>query len=291
MAKLYNLIRVSTATTGSETVVLGNAITGFLNFITGGVQDGEIVSYGIKDGNNHEVGRGTYSASGSNLTRSLLKSTTGSLLDLSGTADIYITVLAEDINSGETPTLVSSASSVGSSSTASVTLPDDIHDGDLLIAWAASGYAPVASSPTGWALAGYTASGQVDGGVYVNTNAVEAHSGSSISFSFAGSYNWQVIATVIRGWKSITGFAIAKGNSTGLALFSALGDLVIIFGASRYSAETLTCLVGDVVRLGIEGANISAGAWVVDGTELVSYTRVTSPHSAAIANAIISIKG
>ena len=97
MAKLYNLVRVSTNTSGSGTIVLGDTITGFLNFITGGVQDGEIVSYGIKDGNSHEVGRGTYSASGSNLTRSLLKSTTGSLLNLSGAADIYITVLAEDI--------------------------------------------------------------------------------------------------------------------------------------------------------------------------------------------------
>jgi len=97
MAKLYNLVRVNTITSGSGTIILGDAVTGFLNFITAGVVDGDTVSYGIKDGDSHEVGRGVYSASGSSLTRSLLNSTTGSLLNLSGAAEIYITVLAEDI--------------------------------------------------------------------------------------------------------------------------------------------------------------------------------------------------
>jgi hypothetical protein len=96
MAKLYNLVRVNTSTTGSGTIVLGNAITGFLSFMTAGVQDGDEISYGLKDGNNYEVGRGIYSVSGSSLTRSLLDSTTGSLIELSGNTDVYITALAED---------------------------------------------------------------------------------------------------------------------------------------------------------------------------------------------------
>jgi hypothetical protein len=97
MAKLYNLVRVNTTTTGSGTIILGNAVTGFLSFVTAGVQDEDEISYGLKDGNSHEVGRGIYSASGSTLTRSLLNSTTGSLLNLSGASEIYITALAEDI--------------------------------------------------------------------------------------------------------------------------------------------------------------------------------------------------
>jgi hypothetical protein len=97
MAKLYNLVRVNTVTSGSDTIILGDAVTGFLNFITASVADGDTVSYGIKDGDNHEVGRGVYSASSSSLTRSLLNSTTGSLLNLSGASEMYITALAEDI--------------------------------------------------------------------------------------------------------------------------------------------------------------------------------------------------
>ena len=97
MTKLYNLVRVNTSTTGSGMIILGDAVTGFLSFITAEVQDGDEISYGLKDGNSHEVGRGIYSTSGSSLTRSLLNSTTGSLLNLSGTADVYITALAEDI--------------------------------------------------------------------------------------------------------------------------------------------------------------------------------------------------
>jgi hypothetical protein len=98
MANLYNLVRVNTATTGSGTLDLGSAVTGYLSFITAEVTDEDVVSYGIREGNSHEVGRGTYSASGSTLTRSVLKSTnSGSPITLAGSGQVYVTALAEDI--------------------------------------------------------------------------------------------------------------------------------------------------------------------------------------------------
>jgi hypothetical protein len=98
MAKLFNLAEVYTTSTGSGTVIAGSATTGSIDFIQAGIQDGDTVSYGITDGNNSEVGRGVYTASASSLTRNPLKSTnSGSVLVLSGSAQVFITALAEDI--------------------------------------------------------------------------------------------------------------------------------------------------------------------------------------------------
>lgn len=97
MAKLYNLCRMSTGTTGTGTITLGSAVTGFLSFAAAGVGDGETVTYAIQDGSNSEIGRGVYTASGTTLSRSVLKSTnSGSAINLSGTAQVFITASAED---------------------------------------------------------------------------------------------------------------------------------------------------------------------------------------------------
>ena len=62
MAKLYNLARMTTATTGAGTITLGSAVSGFLSFAGAGAANGDVVSYGILDGANSEVGTGTYTA-------------------------------------------------------------------------------------------------------------------------------------------------------------------------------------------------------------------------------------
>jgi hypothetical protein len=98
MAKLYNLARMLTPTTGTGTVTLDSAVLGHLTFDQAGVQTGDRVSYGILDGANSEVGRGVYDASGPSLTRSVLKSTNSdAAINLSGSAQVIITALAEDI--------------------------------------------------------------------------------------------------------------------------------------------------------------------------------------------------
>lgn len=98
MRKLYNLARMSTATTGTGTITLGSAVSGYLSFDDAGVADGDIVSYGIRDGSASEAGKGTYTASGTTLTRTVLKSTNSdSAIDLSGDAEVYITPLADDL--------------------------------------------------------------------------------------------------------------------------------------------------------------------------------------------------
>jgi len=96
MSTLANLVRMTTATTGTGTITLGSAVTGFKAFPSS--LDGKTVTYAIKDGANSEIGRGVYTHSGTTLTRSVLASTNAdAALNLSGTAEVFITPAAEDI--------------------------------------------------------------------------------------------------------------------------------------------------------------------------------------------------
>lgn len=100
MSKLYNLAKMTTSTTGTGTLTLDSAVSGFLTFAQAGVQDGDIVSYGIVNGSSREVGTGTYTASGTTLTRSVINSTnSNALVSLSGSSIVFITALAKDVPS------------------------------------------------------------------------------------------------------------------------------------------------------------------------------------------------
>lgn len=101
MAKLYNLARMTTATTGTGTITLGSAVSSYLSFADAGVQNSDTVTYAISDGTNREIGRGVYTSSGTTLTRAqILESTNGgSAINLSGSAEVFITAAGEDITS------------------------------------------------------------------------------------------------------------------------------------------------------------------------------------------------
>ena len=111
MAKLYNLARMTTATTGTGTITLGSAVASYVTFALAGVQNGDTVTYAIVDGSNREVGRGVYTSVGTTLTRAtILESTNANAaINLSGSAEVFITAAAEDIaNVNETNTFTAS---------------------------------------------------------------------------------------------------------------------------------------------------------------------------------------
>ena len=99
MAKLFNRAKMTTATTGSGTVTLGSASNGFQTFAAAGVSNGDVVQYVIEEGANFEIGTGTYSSTGSSLTRSPTESSnSNAAITLAGQATVSITAVADDLN-------------------------------------------------------------------------------------------------------------------------------------------------------------------------------------------------
>lgn len=105
MSKLLNRARMTTPTTGTGTITLNTASIGYQTFAAAGAANGDVLRYVIEDGAAWEIGTGTYTAVGTTLSRTLLSSSTGSLLNLSGSAVVYVAATAEDFETMDFPAL------------------------------------------------------------------------------------------------------------------------------------------------------------------------------------------
>lgn len=96
--QFYNRVKFATATTGTGTITAGSAESGFRTMAGADIADGTIIAYVIEDGSDWETGYGTVGGSSTTLSRVARQSSNSdALIDLSGSAVVRITPLAEDI--------------------------------------------------------------------------------------------------------------------------------------------------------------------------------------------------
>jgi hypothetical protein len=101
---MVNLVRVLTTSTGTSTMTLGTAYSQlFMTPAEAGMVDGRTYTYLIVEANNWELGKGVYTASGTQLSRvtvlySRISGTLGTTkITLSGTAQVRIVDSADDM--------------------------------------------------------------------------------------------------------------------------------------------------------------------------------------------------
>jgi hypothetical protein len=88
-------VKETSTTTGTGTLTLAGAATGYQSFAA--IGNGNTTYYTIVGGSQWEVGIGTYTSSGTALSRDIvLSSSTGSKIDLAaGTKDVFVTYPSE----------------------------------------------------------------------------------------------------------------------------------------------------------------------------------------------------
>ena len=98
MVTMVNRAKMKTATVGTGSVTLSAAADGFQTFAAAGVADGDTVHYVIEELYAWEIGVGTYTASGTVLSRAPTESSNaGAAISLAGNALVYVSAHAADI--------------------------------------------------------------------------------------------------------------------------------------------------------------------------------------------------
>lgn len=239
---LFNLARMTVSSSGTGSITLNAAVTGFLTFDLAGcstASTGQPVTYAINDTTQSEIGRGTYYSSGPTLTRGSstngLKSTnSNSPINMSNAAQVFVTPSANDLNnifgqcylqetSNSTITLVPYQGNKLTINYVNETIPDA---GVALASTAAS-----LSSTTAYYIYAYMSSGTMT--LEPSTTAYAAQAGTGVSIKSgdgtrtlvgmwltSNSTSWSTTDTCGASWfnpKRKTTYASASVTSTQVA--------------------------------------------------------------------------
>ena len=298
MVTLVNRAKMSTSTTGTGTITLGSAESGYQSFVDAGVADGDVVRYVIEDGDDWEIGSGTYTATGTTLSRTVDESSNSdAALNLTGSAVVFITAAAEDVFQGEliaeNPSSPTAPSATGTNAVAIGTNADASGSGAF-----ASGNGATASGTNSVALGrANTASGQ-------NSFAFGFSNTASATYSIAIHGNATADETTAIGRNSsgnpaqaVTGqgamalggsyasgtdsFAAAIANNT--SSYGATGNNSVAIGRSNKATAVYSAAIGGY--LGVSTANYSTTLGGRENVSDASYS-VASGYGASV-NGII----
>jgi len=292
MVTFANRAKVSTSTTGTGTISLSGAVDGYQSFTSAGVVNSDVVRYTIEDGDAWEIGSGTYSSG--TLTRVLDESSTGSLLNLSGDAVVYVTAAGEDIQQppSEGPFVdgdKTKLDGIEAGATADQTA------GEIKTAYESNANTNAFTDAEQTKLAGIEATADVTDAGNVNPlvdahlNTSSASSGEYLSWT-GTDYDWITSGgaeTYVRktaNYTAVAGEKIIADTSGGvwtltLPASPSSGDVIKIADGADWSANNLTVgrngstIEGDAadMTMDIGGASVS---FVYDGTTWQIYAQV-----------------
>ena len=313
MVTLVNRAKVSTATTGTGTITLGAAESGYQTFADAGVVDADVVRYVIEDGTAWEIGLGTYTASGTTLSRTVLESSNAdAAINLSGSAVVFVGAAAEDLAPvlelyAENPSSPTAPSATGTNAVAIGTGSTATTIGSF-----AAGFSSDATGNYGTAIGrNATASGSISvavgynstasgtyslaiGGFDVsatspNSTAIGNNSGSSGSKAVTGSGAMALGGSYASGTDS---FAAAIANNT--STYGATGANSIAMGSGSKASSFYSIAIGWLNTAGNRSLAIGGqGSTASDNSVCVGtwQSNITSAFSAAIGGGKASDRG
>ena len=238
---LANRAKMTTATTGTGTITLGSASSGYQSFAAAGVNNAEVVAYVIEDGTSWEVGTGTYTSAGTTLSRTVIESSAGggAAINLSGSAVVYIAPGKADFTARNPVTL--SVAQQYYNATGST--------------W---------TKPTGlvFVIVECQAGGGGGGGVGAANLAGAGGGGGGYSRQFvaAGSLGASVSVTVGTGGASTSGAAGGAGGNSSFSTFATASG-----GAAGATGSTTVGISGAIGGSGGGGGGAGSGPLVVVG--------------------------
>ena len=288
MVTLVNRAKMSTSTTGTGTITLGSAETGYQSFADAGVANGDVVRYVIEDGDDWEIGSGTYTATGTTLTRTVDESSNSdAALNLTGSAVVFITAAAGDVFQGEL-----FAENYSSATAPSATGSDSVAIGHNAVAsaiWSiAIGKGATASAGATFAAGDATASGSSS--VAIGPNLTSATGTSSLALMNASCSGGNGISI---------GYGCNVSASDGVAIgrfsYSSTGARAVSLGYSYASGvdSFAAAIANNTSSYGATGANSvaigqSAKATGANGLALGRDTEVTATQAVAVGRNVVA---